>query len=155
MEFPSDGDDAFLVRSLIAAWTMDAASARPSRSWEEIELYRHPGDVPRANVNANMTMEPALMEGEESVLRRTTCMRNPPVLSADGDYLMHAHTGEWVKITKMAKGFHVPPGTRLAELVDRKEFLCGQAVRWRMSALLSGDIQLSRDIVFVSPPNFC
>lgn len=156
--FPSDSDDAFLARSLVAAWTMDSASARPSASWGDIELFRHPDDVPRTNTTTEQSMsvvvETVSEEVEAIVPRRTTRARNPTALSAGGDYLMRAYTGEWLKITKTAKGFRVLPGTRLAEIIDRKEFLRGQAARWRMSASSSGDFQLSREVVFVSPPNF-
>lgn len=145
---PSDSDDAFLARSLVAAWTMDSASARPSSTWAEIELFRHPDDVPRAPTTTTRLSPP--ITTELPTLRRTTRARNPPAISAGGDYLMRAYTGEWVKITKMAKGFRVPPGTRLADIVDKKEFLRGQAARWKSSALLPGDTELSREVVFVS-----
>lgn len=63
---------------------------------------------------------------------------------------MHAYMGEMVKITKTAKGFHMLPGTRLADLVERKEFLQGQVVHWKASTLEGEDIALSHEIVFVS-----
>lgn len=126
---------------------MDVASARPSRSWEDIKLYRHPGNVPGEMViPARQLPSPVV---EVAPPRRTTHVRNPPALSAGGDYLMRAHTGEWMKIVKTAKGFRMPPGTRLADIVDRK-VLWGQAACWKSSALVPEDHELSWEVVFVS-----
>lgn len=73
-----------------------------------------------------------------------------PAISTGGDYVMCAYTGEMVKIMKTAKGLCVPPGTRLAELVDRKEFLRGQVAHWKLSILVPEDNELSHQVIFVS-----